>query len=57
MKVALLTIWHEKNYGAELQTYATIKTLTERGHDVKAIDYRLHYCKVKSLIDILFCFI
>lgn len=49
MKVALLTIWHEKNYGAELQTYATIKTLTERGHDVKVIDYRLHYCKVKSL--------
>lgn len=49
MKIALLTIWHEKNYGAELQTYATIKTLTERGHNVVAIDYRLHYSKVNSI--------
>ena len=36
-----MTIWHVKNYGAELQTYATVKTLQEMGHDVTAIDYRL----------------
>lgn len=41
MKVALLTIWHEKNYGAELQAYATIKALKELGCDVKMIDIRL----------------
>lgn len=49
MKIALLTIWHEKNFGAELQTYATIKTLSERGHKVEAIDFRLHDSKVTSL--------
>lgn len=36
-----MTIWHVKNYGAELQTYATVKTLQEMGHDVCVIDYRL----------------
>lgn len=41
MKIALLTIWHEKNYGAELQAYATIKLIQELGHDVKMIDIRL----------------
>ena len=41
MKIALLTIWHEKNYGAELQAYATIKVLQQLGHDVKMIDIRL----------------
>ena len=41
MKIALMTIWHVKNYGAELQTYATVKTLQEMGHDVCVIDYRL----------------
>lgn len=41
MKVALLTIWHEKNYGAELQAYATIKILQKLGHEVKMIDIRL----------------
>ena len=41
MKIALLTIWREKNYGAELQAYATIKTLQHMGHDVKMIDIRL----------------
>lgn len=41
MKIALMTIWHVKNYGAELQTYATVKTLQEIGHDVCVIDYRL----------------
>lgn len=41
MKIALMTIWHVKNYGAELQTYATVKTLQEMGHEVCVIDYRL----------------
>lgn len=41
MKIALLTIWHEKNYGAEMQAYATIKALRELGHTVQMIDIRL----------------
>ena len=41
MRIALLTIWHEKNYGAELQAYATIKILQKMGHDVNMIDIRL----------------
>ena len=49
MKIALLTIWHEKNYGAELQAYATIKVLQSFGHDVKMIDVRLSDGKYKSL--------
>lgn len=42
MKIALLTIWHEKNYGAELQAYATIKLLSRLGHNVEMIDIRLN---------------
>ncbi|MBQ0030420.1 MAG: polysaccharide pyruvyl transferase family protein [Bacteroidales bacterium] len=41
MKIALLTIWHEKNYGAELQAYATVKVLQNLGHKVEMIDIRL----------------
>lgn len=41
MKIALLTIWHEKNYGAEMQTYATVKALQQLGHNVEVISYRL----------------
>lgn len=41
MKVALLTIWHEKNYGAELQAYATVKLLKQLGQQVEMIDIRL----------------
>lgn len=41
MKIALLTIWHEKNYGAELQAYATIKLLQKFGHQVEMINIRL----------------
>lgn len=44
MKIALLTIWHEKNYGAELQAYATIKVLQNLGHEVEMIDIRLSDC-------------
>lgn len=44
MKIALLTIWREKNYGAELQAYATVKVLQQLGHDVEMIDIRLSDC-------------
>lgn len=44
MKIALLTIWREKNYGAELQAYATIKILQQLGHEVEMIDIRLSDC-------------
>ena len=41
MKIALLTIWREKNYGAVLQAFATIKVLQELGHTVEVIDIGL----------------
>jgi hypothetical protein len=41
MKIALFTIWHVYNYGAEMQTYATVKALKLMGHDVEVIDVRL----------------
>lgn len=41
MKIALLTLWHEKNYGANLQAYATVKVLQNLGHKVEMIDIRL----------------
>lgn len=40
MRIALLTIWHVGNYGAELQAYATCRILTDLGHDVTIIDFR-----------------
>lgn len=45
MKIALLTIWREKNYGAELQAYATVKLLQNFGHQVEMIDIRLSDCR------------
>ena len=61
MKIALLTIWHEYNYGAELQAYATIRALKELGHEVEMIDIRLSdqvrrkgLSKVKALVSELF---
>ncbi len=41
MKISLLTIWRVKNYGAELQAYATIKALQDLGHEVEIVDFRL----------------
>ena len=41
MNIALLTIWHIGNYGAELQTYCTVKALEQLGHKVKVIRYDL----------------
>lgn len=44
MKIALLTIWHVQNYGAELQTYAMVKVLEKLGHHVEVINIRLGDC-------------
>lgn len=41
MKIALLTIWHCGNYGAEMQAYATYKALISLGHQVKMLDFPL----------------
>lgn len=41
MKIALLTIWHEKNYGAVLQAYATIKALKLLGHNPYMINIHI----------------
>lgn len=41
MKITLLTLWHVKNYGAELQTYATVKALKLLGCEVEVLDFRL----------------
>lgn len=41
MKIALMTIWREKNFGAEMQCYATVKALRQLGHEVEVIDFRL----------------
>lgn len=49
MKIALLTIWHVKNYGAELQAYATVKALRQLGHQVEMIDIRLSDCHKPNL--------
>ena len=49
MKIALLTIWHEQNYGAEWQAYATIRALKELGFDVEMIDLRLSDLRPKTL--------
>ena len=49
MKIALITIWHEKNYGAELQAYATIAVLQQLGFQVEMIDIRLSDQNKKNL--------
>lgn len=37
MKIELLTFWHNRNYGAELQAYATVKALEQLGHQVEVL--------------------
>lgn len=49
MDIALLTIWHVQNYGAELQSYATIKILEKLGYHVKMINIRLADCSHPNL--------
>lgn len=41
MKVALFTIWHVGNYGADLQTCCLAQVLRDWGHEVEVIDLRL----------------
>ena len=48
MNIALITIWHCGNYGAELQTYATVRMLREMGHSVSVIDFRLEELQKRS---------
>ena len=50
MKIALFTIWHIGNFGAELQTYATCKVLQNLGAEVILVDYRLDNYLGKSKI-------
>lgn len=53
MKISLITIWHERNYGAELQAYATIKLLQREGHEVELINIRLedqHTLGIKRVV-------
>lgn len=49
MRIALLTIWHERNFGAEMQAYATIRALRQLGHEVEIIDIRLSDAKKYSV--------
>ena len=53
MKIALLTIWHVKNYGAELQAFSTIKILQDLGHEVELIEFCLGDSSKLSLSGIL----
>lgn len=39
MKIGLMTIHHAYNFGAMLQSYATLRVLEDLGHDVEFIDY------------------
>lgn len=41
MKIALLTFFSADNYGAILQTYATVKALQAYGHEVELINYSI----------------
>ena len=50
MEIALLTIWHEKNYGAELQAYATIKALKALGHNPEMINIHITHNEKPSLM-------
>lgn len=56
MKIALVTIYDEKNYGNRLQNFALQKFLTNMGHEVKTIVYRspigkLHWGIVNMLLE------
>lgn len=49
MKISLFTIWHVKNYGAEMQTYSTVKILEELGHDVEVVSFYLSDIQNKTI--------
>lgn len=40
MKIGILTLHYAHNYGAMLQTYASVRLLSSLGHSVRVIDYR-----------------
>ena len=42
-KIGILTFHCAHNYGAVLQTYATVRLLADAGHEVEVIDYRPDY--------------
>lgn len=41
MKILLFTIWHVRNYGAEMQAYATVRALKMLGHEVEVANIYL----------------
>lgn len=43
MKIALLNLPVDNNYGGHLQRYALMKVLQEMGHDVTHLNLRFHY--------------
>ena len=40
MRIGILTLHYAHNYGAMLQTYASVRLLSSLGHEVEVIDYR-----------------
>ena len=55
-KIGIITILKCKNFGAELQAYATQKKLQQLGYDAEIIDYlyykhpRFHYTKMAKTV-------
>ena len=43
MKIVLLNLPYDNNYGGNLQCYALMKVLKDMGHDVTHINLRLFY--------------
>ena len=43
MKIALLNLPFDNNYGGNLQRYALIKVLQGMGHEVEHINLQCHY--------------
>lgn len=43
MKIALLNLPYDNNYGGNLQRYALMKVLQDLGHDVTHLNLRFHY--------------
>lgn len=44
MRVGILNLPFDNNYGGNLQRYALARVLWEMGHDVKHINLRNSYC-------------
>ena len=43
MRIALLNLPYDNNYGGNLQRYALMKVLQNMGHDVTHLNFRFHY--------------